>query len=130
MPDPEGIALIEEALPLLDPSAAPLRALALATLGGLRAMQTDPAFMEDVDAALELLPELSAAPKVACAARFWIVFAIAGAPGAAERLRLCDEGLRSWEEPDAWWDRLGLKLDFSKLPAHLPRPRPARARPA
>jgi tetratricopeptide (TPR) repeat protein len=115
VPDPDGVALIEEALPMLDPSAVPLRALAHATLGGLRAMQADPAFLDDVEAALDLLPELSDAPKVACTARFWIVFAIAGTPGAAERLRLCDDGLRSWSEPDAWWDRLGLKLDFSSF---------------
>ena len=69
--DPAGIELYEEALQLLDPEAAPLRALAIASLAWLRSLQAIPGFIDDVETANGLLADIDAsAPKVAAAVRW------------------------------------------------------------
>ena len=112
--DPEGIELYDEALRLLDPAAIPLRALAIASLARRRSIQSDPGFTDDVDAANALLADIeSTAPNVAAAARVWLVSATLGLPGAAHRLRLCDEALAvAPDADDPWWAQLASGLDI------------------
>jgi tetratricopeptide (TPR) repeat protein len=112
--DPEGIELYDEALELLDPAATPLRAFAIASRAGRRSTQSDPGFTDDVEAANALLADIeSTAPNVAAAARVWLVSATLGLPGAAHRLRLCDEALAvSPEAEDPWWAQLASGLDI------------------
>ena len=120
--DPEGIELYDEALGLLDPAAMPLRAFAIASRAGRRAIQADPGFTDDVEAANELLADIeSSAPHVAAAVRLWLVVATLGLPGAAHRLRLCDEALAF--DPgaeDPWWAQLASGIDIAAA-LHLAR---------
>ena len=68
------------------------------------------------------LPSIeSSAPKVAAAVRIWLVSATLGLPGAAHRLRLCDEALAvDPEAEDPWWAQLASGLDFAAV-LHLSR---------
>jgi hypothetical protein len=113
--DPEGIELYEEALQLLDPAAVPLRALAFGELGSLRALQGFREFTDDVQMANTMLAEVeSTAPKVAAAVRSAIVQASLGLPGAAYKLRLCDEALAVDPDiEDAWWDRFASGISIN-----------------
>ena len=130
--DPEGIELFDEALQLLDPAATPLRAFAFASRAGRRSIQADPGFTDDVEAANALLAGIeSSAPKVAAAVRLWLVGATLGLPGAAHRLRLCDEALAvAPDAEDPWWAQLASGVDIGAALAPVARPPAAGARPA
>ena len=130
--DPEAIGLCEEALQLLDPEAAPIRALAVASLAWLRSFQSIPGFIDDLETATDLLTEMDpGAPRVGAAVRWMIAFAGLSLPGAADRLRLCDEALAvDPEAEDPWWDQIATGLDITDGAPHLPRTSAARARPA
>ena len=124
----------EEALELLDPEAAPIRALAVAVLAWLKMQQAIPDFIDDLDTATALLADMPpGAPRVGAAVRWEIAFAGLGLPGAADRLRLCDEALAvDPEAEDPWWDQIGTGMDSAITSElhHVPGAPAARARPA
>jgi tetratricopeptide (TPR) repeat protein len=109
---PAAVDLCEEAIRLLEPSS-PTRALAHASRAWSRCYQGMPGSADDVEAAAALLPDAEGrAPKVAAAARWMLALATLGAPGAARRLRWCDEALAV--DPvvqDPQWDEIGLGMD-------------------
>src|SRR5439155_8294024 len=113
--DPEGIALYEEALQLLDPAAVPLRAIAFAGLAALESMQEIAAFGDNVEAANALLPDIdTTAPKVGAYVRLQIANATLGLPCAARRLRLCDEAMAvAPEVEDPWWVQLATGVNVA-----------------
>jgi tetratricopeptide (TPR) repeat protein len=113
--DPVAIELCEEALQLLDPEAAPIRALAVASLAWLRSFQSIPEFIDDLETATALLVDIDpGAPRVGAAVRWMIAFAGLSLPGAADRLRLCDQALAvDPEAEDPWWDQIATGLDIT-----------------
>ena len=113
--DVAAVGLCEEALQLLEPEAAPIRALAVAALAWLKMSQAIPDFVDDLDTATALLADMPpGAPKVGAAVRWEIAFAALGLPGAADRLRLCDEALAvDPEAEDPWWDQIATGMDIT-----------------
>jgi class 3 adenylate cyclase/tetratricopeptide (TPR) repeat protein len=113
--DPEGIALYEDALQLLDPAAVPLRAIAFAGLAALESMQEIAAFGDNVETANALLPDIdTTAPKVGAYVRLQIANATLGLPCAARRLRLCDEAMAvAPEVEDPWWVQLATGVNVA-----------------
>ena len=82
-------------------------------LAWLKMSQSIPDFIDDLDTATALLADLApGAPRVGAAVRWEIAFAGLGLPGAAARLRLCDEALAvDPEAEDPWWDQIGTGMD-------------------
>jgi class 3 adenylate cyclase/tetratricopeptide (TPR) repeat protein len=113
--DRAAIGLCQEALELLDPDAAPIRALAVASVAWLKSAQSIPDFIDDLETATALLADLPpGAPKVAAAVSWQIAFAGLGLPGAAARLRLVDEALAvDPEAEDPWWDEIATGINIT-----------------
>ncbi len=109
--DPEGIDLFDEAVELLDPEAVPLRALAIASVAWLARHRSTPSSPTTSSGERSCLPTSSRAhPRSRPRSRWLLPSATLGLPGAAHRLRLCDEALAvAPEAEDPWWDQLAYR---------------------
>ena len=113
--DVASVGLCEEALQPRAGGGTHPQAVAVAALAWLKMSQAIPDFVADLDTATELLADIPTdAPKAGAAVRWQIAFAALGLPGAADRLRLCDEALAV--DPDAedpWWDQIRTGMDIT-----------------